>query len=756
MGLYKPIFQSDNTRVGIRQDVSSLRYSKMTSSGTSNKRQQPPWSPPVREKDEPKLMLYNSLSRKKEVFVPQNPNGKVTWHNCGPTVYDASHMGHARTYLTFDIVRRVIQDYFGYNIFYVMNITDIDDKIIKRARQNYLYDKFVAESKPLDEVLKIATDVLIHFEEVVKNTTDPDKRNMQERLFNTLKISVSNVTKAIDSGEQHDLSSAKTQLLVDGKDLFSDWLDKKHGAEITDNAIFAKLPKYWEEEFHRDMESLNVLPANCLTRVSEYIPECIAYIEKIIENGHTYDSNGSVYFNVSGFDNCCNHHYAKLVPEAFGDQGALQEGEGDLSVGSERLKEKKSENDFALWKVSKPGEPSWDSPWGKGRPGWHIECSVMASSVLGKSIDIHTGGFDLKFPHHDNELAQSEAYFGNDNWIRYFLHSGHLTIAGCKMSKSLKNFITISEVLEKYSARQLRFTFLLHSWKDTLDYSESTMELAKSYEKTPNEFFLTVKHILRTTPSHGVASFQKWTPAESAFNEQLIKCTENVHKALCDNIDTRRVLESIRELVNVGNSYIQNNESRNRVLLKKSAMYMTKIFNILGLNAKPEEIGFTSSTESAGNTEEAVMPYLTALADFRDGIRREAIPIKATNILKICDSLRDDVLPELGVRLEDKENEPTVIKLVDKNELLKEREEKKLAEERKKAEKARKKAEAEAKQAELEAKKRIKPSEMFKSETDKYSKFDDKGMPTHDAKGEELPKSQIKKLQKLYTKQEET
>lgn len=767
--LYKPIFQSDNTRVGIRQDVSSLRYSKMTSSGTSNKRQQPPWSPPVREKDEPKLMLYNSLSRKKEVFVPQNPNGKVTWYNCGPTVYDASHMGHARTYLTFDIVRRVIQDYFGYNIFYVMNITDIDDKIIKRARQNYLYDKFVAESKPLDEVLKIATDVLIHFEEVVKNTTDPDKRNMQERLFNTLKISVSNVTKAIDSGEQHDLSSAKTQLLVDGKDLFSDWLDKKHGAEITDNAIFAKLPKYWEEEFHRDMESLNVLPANCLTRVSEYIPECIAYIEKIIENGHAYDSNGSVYFNVSGFDNCCNHHYAKLVPEAFGDQGALQEGEGDLSVGSERLKEKKSENDFALWKVSKPGEPSWDSPWGKGRPGWHIECSVMASSVLGKSIDIHTGGYDLKFPHHDNELAQSEAYFGNDNWIRYFLHSGHLTIAGCKMSKSLKNFITIQEVLQKVSASQLRLVFLLHAWKDTLDYSENTLELAKSYEKKVNELFLTIKHILRTTPSHGVAAFQKWNEAETKLNEQLSKCQEEVHQALCDNIDTRTVLMSIQDLVVNTNFYIEStrsankgkagNESvQNRGLLEDVAVYITRIFDILGLIPEPRKIGFASSSKESANTEDLVMPYLDVLASFRDKVRIQAKSMggNAGPILKECDILRDDTLPQLGVRLEDKEDEPTVIKLVNKEELMREKEEKRLAEERKRLEKEKKKALELEKQAELEAKKKMPPGKMFQEGeyAGKYSKFDDKGIPTHLTNGDEVPKSQMKKLQKVYQAQE--
>merc|ERR1711981_1192705 len=190
------------------------------------------------------------------------------------------------------------------------------------------------------------------------------------------------------------------------------------------------------------------------------------------------------------------------------------------------------------------------------------ECSVMASSILGQSMDIHSGGYDLKFPHHDNELAQSEAYFDNDCWTRYFLHSGHLTIAGCKMSKSLKNFITIQEVLQKVSASQLRLVFLLHAWKDTLDYSENTLELAKSYEKSVNELFLTVKHIMRSTPSHGVAAFLKWNDAESKLNLQLGQCKEDVHRALCDNIDTRTVLMSIQDLVVNTNAYIEGNRSQ--------------------------------------------------------------------------------------------------------------------------------------------------------------------------------------------------
>lgn len=153
------------------------------------------------------------------------------------------------------------------------------------------------------------------------------------------------------------------------------------------------------------------MPPDVLTRVSEYVPEIVAYIEQIIKNGLAYESNGSVYFDVSKFDAKSHHHYAKLVPEAYGDTKSLQEGEGDLSV--QEGTEKHSPNDFALWKSSKPGEPWWDSPWGKGRPGWHIECSAMASDICGNTLDIHTGGVDLKFPHHDNELAQSEVGLGN-------------------------------------------------------------------------------------------------------------------------------------------------------------------------------------------------------------------------------------------------------------------------------------------------------------------------------------------------------
>ncbi|KFQ19929.1 Cysteine--tRNA ligase, cytoplasmic, partial [Merops nubicus] len=419
---------------------------------SKGKRVQPPWSPPEGTKHS-RLCLYNSLTRNKEIFQPQNGK-KVLWYCCGPTVYDASHMGHARSYISFDILRRILRDYFKYDVFYCMNITDIDDKIIKRARQNYLFERYRENKSAPDQLLEDVKTASELFSVKLNETTDPDKKQMLERIQNAVKSAFDPLQEAVQAKlPAEEINRCHEMLLEEAKDLLSDWLDTKFGSQVTDNSIFSKLPKFWEGEFHKDMEALNVLPPDVLTRVSEYVPEIVDFVKKIVDNGYGYVSNGSVYFDTMKFDSSEKHSYAKLVPEAVGDQKALQEGEGDLSISADRLSEKRSPNDFALWKSSKPGEPSWDSPWGKGRPGWHIECSAMAGSLLGESMDIHGGGFDLRFPHHDNELAQSEAYFENDHWVRYFLHTGHLTIAGCKMSKSLKNFITIKDALKKHTGK---------------------------------------------------------------------------------------------------------------------------------------------------------------------------------------------------------------------------------------------------------------------------------------------------------------
>jgi len=686
--------------------------------------------------------MFNSLTRQKEVFIPQKGN-LVTWYNCGPTVYDASHMGHARSYISFDILRRVLSDYFKYDVFYSMNITDIDDKIILRARQNHLIQQYKESGHNLDKVHTDVNEALQLLDNKINNETDPDKLTM----LNKTKVKV---TALLASGDS-DLNT----LITEVKDVLAPWLDKQFGSGVTENAIFSDLPRYWEEEFHKDMEALNVLPADVLTRISDYVPEVVTFIQKIIDNGFAYESNGSVYFNTQAFDADPRHFYAKMVPEAFGDKKALSEGEGELR--SEES-EKKNVTDFAVWKASKPGEPSWESPWGNGRPGWHIECSAMASDVLGDSMDIHSGGFDLKFPHHDNELAQSEACFGHSHWVRYFVHSGHLTIEGSKMSKSLKNFISIKEVLQKYSARQVRLLYLLHSWKDTMDYSENTMEVALDFEKTLNEFFLSVKDMVRGVPSEGYESWSKWTSEEVKLNNKLLQKQAGVHECLCDNIDTRGSMDHIRELVSATNTYMsgvrQAKRQAARALLLKVANYITDLLKIFGAISKEQNIGFPQGGSQGANLEEAVMPYLSAFADFRDKVRMTAREHKATDILRECDKVRDDTLPNLGVRLEDHEGAPPVIKLVDKETLLRERAEKLRIEEQKKAEKERKRKEKEAEQLAKEAQKKIPPSELFRKDTDKYSEFDERGIPTKDAEGKDLAKSALKKVMKLYEAQE--
>uniref|UniRef100_A0A336KAQ1 Cysteine--tRNA ligase, cytoplasmic n=1 Tax=Culicoides sonorensis TaxID=179676 RepID=A0A336KAQ1_CULSO len=724
-------------------------------SSANMKRNQPTWQV-HEEKTQVKLKLYNSLTRQKELFVPLNGRN-VTWYSCGPTVYDASHMGHARSYISFDILRRVLSDYFGYNILYVMNITDIDDKIIKRARQNYLYENYLKKDVGIEDLIEDQKKVMIEFSETLQKTTDPDKKTMLTKILEKVQVAVDQLTEAVKSNDSKKLKEARENYLQEAKDPLSDYLDKRFGATITDNAIFESLPRYWEDQFHNDMTSLNILPPDILTRVSEYVPQIITYIQKIIDNGIAYEANGSVYFDVAGFDKRQKHHYAKLVPEAYGDTSSLQEGEGDLS--EDRLSDKKSPNDFALWKASKAGEPAWDSPWGKGRPGWHIECSAMASDICGETLDIHTGGVDLKFPHHDNEIAQSEAHFDNPEWVKYFLHTGHLTISGCKMSKSLKNFITIQDALKKHTATQLRLAFLLHSWKDTLDYSDNTMESAIQYEKFMNEFFLNVKDLTRNVVT-GLPRdmFSEWTQKEKELQEKFNVSKEAVHVALCDNIDTRSALDALRDLVSHSNIYIRDNASTiNALLLRRIATYVTDILHIFGAISGPRGgIGFPikGSGDAAGNLEDIVLPYLTPLAEFRNAIREQARTLKATEILKLCDQLRDEVLPNLGVRLEDREGKPSALKLVDRETLIKEREAKKAAEAEKLAEKERKKAELAAAQAAKEAQKKINPLEMFKLEKDKYSAFDDKGIPTHDVEGKEIGKGQQKKLQKLQQQQE--
>lgn len=260
----------------------------------------------------------------------------------------------------------------------------------------------------------------------------------------------------------------------------------KETVDTRDQTMFTDLTQSMEGLFMNDMDALNVLRPDVITRVTEYVPQIVKFVEGIVAKGFAYEAEGSVYFDINAFEKGGNT-YARLRPENRNDESLREEGEGSLS---KNLGGKRGAGDFALWKKSKAGEPFWPSPWGDGRPGWHIECSVMASDVLGSRMDIHSGGIDLAFPHHDNELAQSEAYFcehgkGEHTWVNYFLHMGHLSISGSKMSKSLKNFQTIEDALAtNYTPRSMRIVFLMGKWNDGVEISPDMRAQSDNWETT--------------------------------------------------------------------------------------------------------------------------------------------------------------------------------------------------------------------------------------------------------------------------------
>ena len=622
------------------------------------------------------LKVFNSLTRKKTRFIPQDPNS-VTWYQCGPTVYSDSHMGHARTYVSLDIIRRITKEYLNYNVILCQNVTDIDDKIIIRSSEQ--------------------------------------------------KIS------------------------------------------------FTELAKKYEKDFVDDMAALGVPLPDLVTRVSEFLPEIVQFIEELVSKGIAYASNGSVYFSTDEFVKQ-GHKYGKLMPENIGNTDLLDEGEGSLTAGDE----KRNITDFVLWKKTKEHsaesgivEPSWQSPWGPGRPGWHIECSAMshfAMEKLGSSIkgggtlDVHAGGVDLKFPHHENEIAQSEAFSGSHQWVNYWLHTGHLNIKGFKMSKSLKNFITIRQALEKHSARQIRLCFLLHKYNAPMDYGDNTMTEAVNIEKILVEYFHNVKAALRRL---GSAGSQYVGPREKDLLNALTVAKKSVFQALMDDFDTPVATNALVALIRDSNRYVESSGSTSTpmssVVLSSAARYVTSVLKTFGLVPAAVDIGFPvaadglsegSDTGTGVDKEATLTPYLDVLTKFREQVRVAAISGDTTQVLLAADELRDSVLPELGVRMEDKgsgKDVTTVWKLDDPEVLRKER----ALKEEAKAEKLRQKEEAKKRAAEKEAKAKIAPQDIFRGMTDLYSKFDESGIPTHDKDGEPLTKGQTKKVQKDYAKQKE-
>ncbi|EOL49281.1 cysteine--tRNA ligase [Enterococcus phoeniculicola] len=384
------------------------------------------------------IQIYNTLTREKEVFQPIQEN-KVGMYVCGPTVYNYIHIGNARSTIAFDTIRRYFE-YRGYEVNYVSNFTDVDDKIIRAAKE--------------------------------LNLTAPEVANR------------------------------------------------------------------FIEAFEEDTKALNVLPANLHPRVMDHMPDIITFIDALIEKGYAYESSGDVYYRTRKFP-----QYGQLSDQSVDE---LEIGASQRMGAEQQLKE--DPLDFALWKSAKPEEISWDSPWGKGRPGWHIECSVMATKHLGDTIDIHGGGQDLEFPHHENEIAQSEAKTGK-TFANYWMHNGYVTIGEDdeKMSKSLGNFVTVHELVKKVDPQVLRFFMATTQYRRPIRYSETTLkEAATNLQKLRTAF---------ENSQFRLASAVETTPEDEQKLEELTVLENRFTEEMDDDFNTANGITLVYEFAKWLNTY---------------------------------------------------------------------------------------------------------------------------------------------------------------------------------------------------------
>ncbi|OYY92571.1 MAG: cysteine--tRNA ligase [Hydrogenophilales bacterium 28-61-23] len=454
------------------------------------------------------LVLHNSLTRKKEIFSPIVP-GQVRMYVCGMTVYDYCHLGHARVLVVFDMMTRWLRG-SGYQVTYVRNITDIDDKIIKRAQ---------------------------------------------------------------DNGEPY--------------------------TALTDRFIAA---------MHEDGAALGVLPPDHEPRATEYVGNMLTMIQSLIERGHAYAaSNGDVYYSVQSFAN-----YGQLSGKSLEDLRAGERVEVDPN--------KRDPMDFVLWKAAKPGEPSWPSPWGAGRPGWHIECSAMGSDLLGKHFDIHGGGQDLQFPHHENEIAQSEGAH-DCKFVNYWLHNGFVRVDDEKMSKSLGNFFTIREVLRKYDAEVVRFFILRAHYRSPLNYSDQHLDDARA---ALTRLYTALRGIEATE------SKLDWSNPYAARFQSAMDDDFNTPEALAVLFDLAAEANRMRAAAPVEASQLLG-------LLKSLA-------DVLGfLQRDPEQFMQAGVVDDAGNDY---------AAERIDALINERLAARKAKDFKRSDAIRDE-LKAAGILLED-------------------------------------------------------------------------------------------------------
>ncbi|MDD5680878.1 MAG: cysteine--tRNA ligase, partial [Candidatus Omnitrophica bacterium] len=422
------------------------------------------------------IYIYNSLTRKKEEFTPINADS-VKMYVCGPTVYDEPHIGHARGAFVFEVIRNYFK-YKKYSVKYVRNVTDVDDKIIDKAKKEF-------------------------------------------------------------PGE--DLSSA-----------------------------VGKVSSKYLVSYHQAMEHLGILGPDVEPKATAYINKMIGFIEHLIENDAAYVADGDVYFDIKKAKD-----YGKLSNQSL----EKMESGARVMAGEN----KKDPLDFALWKKPKEGEQFWPSPWGNGRPGWHIECSAMSSDILGDEFDIHGGGIDLIFPHHENEIAQSEG--AGKKFARYWMHNGLLTINSQKMAKSLGNFITISVFLEKYKDPDiLKIFFLSSHYHMPVDFTDEAIEAAKAAVERFNIFFGTVEDFV---------SRNKAGSPKGADKEFLKAIHAEFEKAMDDDFNTARALAVLFEAVTAGNSMINSDKfspEKKAAFLNELVSQVKEMAKVLGLNFMKKDI----------------------------------------------------------------------------------------------------------------------------------------------------------------------
>ncbi|KAL0237332.1 hypothetical protein PCE1_000729 [Barthelona sp. PCE] len=599
------------------------------------------------------IFLHNTLTKEQNELI-LTEEGTLSMYVCGPTVYSSSHLGHARTYLGFDIIRRILDEYFNIEVRLVMNITDIDDKIIDRANEQ--------------------------------------------------------------------------------------------------DCHFTEISRRFEAEFLEDLKSLNIQMPDVLCRVSEYMPQVIDLIANLEDSGFAYKSltqkedepnQCSVYFDTVSYDESeandgNKHNYGKLEPKSVFDQSNAKRNEGEEKLGSVD-NEKRNKFDFALWKASKPNEPYWDSPWGKGRPGWHSECVAMSMYFFGDTLTIHGGGMDLKFPHHDNEIAQAECVSGCPQWVDYFMHTGTLrieqvqddgTVVEEKMSKSLNNFWTVRDCLDAYTPRQVRMLFLSHPWNKPLTYGMSMMEPAIATDKQFNEFFHMAKTLDRESKS---SDEQCWFEAELELREVLKTTRQKVDGFLRSNFQTGPAVRLLSNLVTATNKYRTANTPRN-LLVQRIAAYVRKMLSVFGL-----------SYESKQTDDSKLEALIDVVGKFREEVRHIARSDKIGSLLALCDRVRDEQFIDLGIRFEDTAD-GFMWKLEDPEVLKKERETAKLMQEQQK--KKKEAAKLKRLQKELEELQIGAKDPLVALHSDEYGSYDEEGIPLTMADGEPVKKKKLKKLKK--------